>query len=668
MCGIMGFWKPPGFDRKSLRKLVTGMMDAAVHRGPDDDGFYIDEKFGLALGHRRLSIIDLSPLGRQPMKSFNERYVIVYNGEVYNFGDLRKKLEDNFNISFKGNSDTEVILACFEVWGIEETLKKVNGMFAFALWDMKEKRLYLIRDRVGIKPLYYGVQNGILFFASELKSIRANRLFYPEINMAALALFFRHNYIPAPYTIYKNIYKLPPGCFLNVDNGLLAGGSFSPHLSNSSYDAQHSTLFPVRYWDAKIIAQDGFKNQVNLSESEAINELERLLLDAVGKRMIADVPLGAFLSGGLDSSTVVALMQAQSSIPVKTFTIGFYENNYDEARYAKKVAKHLGTDHTELYVTPKEAMEVVPSLPDIYDEPFSDSSQIPTFLVSQLTRKYVTVSLSGDGGDELFGGYNRYFWADNIRNKIKYLPGFGRNLIARMLTMVSPQCWDFLFSKLDNILPYSFKQSHPGDKLHKLSNVLRYKSADDLYRGLVSHWKEPEDLVRNSTEPDTILCDRNVRKIIPDFRDRMMFFDLITYLPDDILTKVDRASMAVSLEARVPILDHRVIEFSKRLPLSLKIKNGKSKWILRQVLNKYVPKELIERPKMGFGIPIDDWLRGPLRGWAENLLNEKKINQDGILNPEPIKELWQEHLSGKRNWQYLLWDVLMFQAWKEKWM
>ena len=649
MCGIAGFWTQRKNNKEASREEIVKMARALAHRGPNDEGFYVDEKAGIALGHRRLSILDLSPKGHQPMISFSGRYVIVYNGEVYNYKELRKEIENNFDIKFKSNTDTEVILAGFEVWGLEKTLKRINGMFAFALWDKREKKLFLVRDRVGIKPLYYGIQNGILFFASELKAIRANRFFRPEIDRNALALFFRHNYIPAPYSIYKNIKRLEPGHYAVIDENL---------------------NIKIRcYWNIEKIVEDSIKNPIDLSEKEAIFELEKLLLDSVKKRMIADVPLGAFLSGGVDSSTVVALMQAQSNIPVKTFTIGFYEDDYNEAKYAKKIAKHLGTDHTELYVTPKEAMNVIPKLADIYDEPFSDSSQIPTFLISQLTKRYVTVSLSGDGGDELFGGYNRYSWASNIWKRMKFLPFVLRSRMAKMVFLFSPQSIDNFFKKIEIILPEKYKQTLYGDKLYKLSEILTSRSPDEIYKKLISHWKSPEELDFNSKEPETILDDfLKIKDFIPNFKDRMMFFDFLTYLPDDILTKVDRASMAVSLEARVPILDHRVVEFSKKLPLSFKIKNGKSKWILRQVLYKYVPKELIERPKMGFGVPIDSWLRGSLRDWAEDLLDEKKIKRDGFLNPEPIKKLWKEHLNGKRNWQYLLWDVLMFQAWRERWM
>ncbi len=648
MCGITGFWEIEGEKREILSDIVVNMTSTLSHRGPDDVGFYVDEKNGIALGHRRLAILDLSERGRQPMESFSGRYVIIYNGEIYNYKDLSKEMRDNFNIDFKSNTDTEVLLAGFEVWGIEQTLKKINGMFAFALLDKKEKRLYLVRDRIGIKPLYYGVQGRILFFASELKAIIANRFFKPTLNRDALALFFKYNYIPAPYSIYQDIAKLEPGHYAVIDKD----------LSVNIYC----------YWDVENVVEEGIKKPLLLSENETILELEKLVSDSVKIRMISDVPLGAFLSGGIDSSTVVALMQSQSNLPIKTFTIGFNEDYYNEAKFAKKVAEYLGTDHTELYVTPKEAMEVIPRLAEMYDEPFSDSSQIPTFLVSQLARKYVKVSLSGDGGDELFGGYLRYVWADSLWNRIRFMPYFLKFGMTKIISLLPLETWDNLFGKVEYLLPKRIRQTLYGDKLYKIAGILRSKSPDDVYKGFVSHWKTPENLVLGSNEPETILDNFSIKTSIPNFKERMMFFDLVTYLPDDILTKVDRASMAVSLEARVPILDYRVVEFSKKLPLDFKIRNGETKWILRNILYKYVPKELFERPKSGFGIPIGNWLREDLRDWAEDLLNESEIKKEGILNPVLIREIWKEHLTGKGDWQYPLWDVLMFQAWKKKWM
>lgn len=646
MCGIVGLLQD-GLKPDQWECFLRSMTDSLVHRGPDDTGWWYDAEAGVGLGHRRLSIVDLSPLGHQPMASESGRYYITYNGEVYNFRELRKELQ-LLGCTFRGHSDTEVMLAAIEQWGLEHAVKRFVGMFAFALWDRKERVLHLVRDRLGIKPLYYGWLGKAFVLGSELKAFKAHPAFRGEIDRNALALMMCHSYIPAPYSIYKGIYKLLPGHILTLNRADIGSASA-----------------PTPYWTARDVAEDGAADPFVGSETEAVEYLDTLLRDAVKLRMVADVPLGAFLSGGVDSSTVVALMQAQSERPVKTFSIGFYEQSYNEAEHAKAVAKHLGTDHTELYVTPEQAMAVIPKLPTLYDEPFSDASQIPTFLVSELARRYVTVSLSGDGGDELFGGYNRYFWGRSIWQKIGWMPRGLRNAVTRALTALSPQSWEALFLKLGPVLPEKVKQRNPGDKLHKLAEILAVESPEAMYRGLVSHWKNPAGVVVGAAESPTVLTDRNCWADLPDFTQRMMYLDLVSYLPDDILVKVDRASMGVSLEARVPLLDHRVVEFAWRVPLFMKIRNGQSKWLLRQVLYKYVPKELIERPKMGFGIPIDDWLRGPLRDWAEDLLSEERLKREGYLRPEPIRKLWKEHLSGKRNWQYHLWDVLMFEAWLE---
>ncbi len=650
MCGIAGFFDPKVDTLKNGKEILDKMTDTLIHRGPDDNGIWIDKDMGMGLGHRRLAILDLSPGGHQPMYSASGRYVIIFNGEIYNFMTLRKELEQESFYAWRGNSDTEVMLAAIEKWGIEEAVKRFVGMFAFALYDRKERVLYLVRDRIGIKPLYYGWIKGVFVFASELKAIKSHPYFSGKINLGALALLLRHNYIPTPYSIYEGIYKLYPGHILTL------------RCKKEKY------LKPVisPYWSAKEVVETGNKNPFSNGEKEAIDALESLLKDAIKLRMIADVPLGAFLSGGVDSSTVVALMQAQSTRPVKTFTIGFYEQDYDEARYAKEIATHLGTEHTELYVTPKEAMEVVPKLPTLYDEPFSDSSQIPTFLISKLARTQVTVSLSGDGGDELFGGYNRYFWGRDIWDKLKGMPYGMRMALAKSLTILSPQVWDAIFFRLDPILPRRLRQRNPGDKLHKLAGILGAKTPKEMYYNLVSHWRKPTNVVIGAEEPLTVLTNPEKQAHLSDFVSQMMYLDLVSYLPDDILVKVDRASMGVSLEARVPILDHRIVEFAWRLPLHMKIRGDQSKWILRQVLYRYVPRKLIERPKMGFGIPIDKWLRGPLRDWAESLLDESRLRQEGFFNPLPILEKWREHLSGRRNWQHHLWDVLMFQAWLEK--
>ncbi|MGZ5257189.1 MAG: asparagine synthase (glutamine-hydrolyzing), partial [Burkholderiales bacterium] len=589
-----------------MTTVVERMADTLFHRGPDDSGTWIDKDAGIALGHRRLSIIDLSPEGHQPMTSHSGRYVMAYNGEIYNFRELRKELERD-GVQWRGHSDTEVMLAAFEAWGVEGALQRFNGMFAFALWDRNEKALHLARDRLGEKPLYYGWAGKTFLFASELKALKAHPAWRAEIDRNALAAYLRHNYVPAPYSIYTGIAKLPPGHRIKL--------------------TAHDTG-PVRtepYWSLREAAEAGVANPLDVDDETAVEGLDRLLRDAIARRMVADVPVGVFLSGGIDSSTVVALMQAQSSRPVRSFSIGFAEEAYNEARHAKAVAQHLGTDHTELYVTPQQAMSVIPKLPLIYDEPFADSSQIPTFLVSELARKHVAVTLSGDGGDELFCGYVRYFWGRRIWNRIGRLPYRLRTLTAAALRSLSPSSWNVLFAGMNRLMSSTAVGELTGDRVHKLANVLAVSSPDALYHGLVSHWPQPQSMVHGSREPLTALTDRTQWARLSDFTQRMMFLDAVTYLPDDILVKVDRASMAVSLEARVPMLDHRVVEFAWRVPLSRKNRNDQGKWLLRQVLYRYVPPALIDRPKMGFGVPIDSWLRGPLRGWAEDLLSEHRL-------------------------------------------
>jgi len=648
MCGITGFINVSRLmGHEELLAIATGMADMLYNRGPNDSGAWVDDNTGIALGHRRLSIIDLSPEGHQPMHSTSGRYVVVFNGEIYNFKQLREELEP-LGYYFRGHSDTEVLLAAVEHWGIEDAVKRFIGMFAFALWDKKKRMLYLVRDRLGIKPLYYGWLDKTFAFSSELKAFKKHPDFKGTIDRNSLTLLLRHNYIPTPYSIYENIYKLSPGTILTI-----------------SCDGNIELSTPKTYWNIKEIVERGNTNIFKGTVQEAVDYLDKLLRDAIKMRMVADVPLGAFLSGGVDSSTVVALMQVQSAQPIKTFSIGFHESGYNEADHAKAVASHLSTNHTELYVSSAQALSVIPKLPNLYDEPFSDSSQIPTYLVAQLARQHVTVSLSGDGGDELFAGYNRYFWGRNIWQKIGWMPNTTRQFLAKVITLLPPHTWENIFLKLGPVLPKKIKQRNPGDKLHKLAEVLAVNSPEGMYHNLVSHWKNPAEVVIGAFEPPTVLTDRNCWANLQDFTQQMMYLDMVTYLPDDILTKVDRASMGVSLEARVPILDHRVVEFACQLPLTMKI-NGQGKWLLRQVLYRYVPKKLIERPKMGFGVPIDHWLRGPLREWAEELLNENRIKQEGYFNPEPIRKLWQEHLSGERNWQYYLWDILMFQAWLEK--
>ena len=648
MCGISGLLDTSHqLGKHQLEAAVLEMVNTLRHRGPDDSGAWADARTGIALGHRRLAIVDLSPEGHQPMLSACGRYVISFNGEVYNFEALRCELE-SLGYAFRGHSDTEVMLAGISQWGLYSAVQRFNGMFAFALWDREERQLHLVRDRLGEKPLYYGWGGKTFLFGSELKALRAHPHFRAELNRDALCLYMRRQYIPAPYSIYEGISKVQPGMIVTINGNKPTA---PPRIT--------------AYWSAQAAAERGVAEPFAGSDQEAVSHLDELLRDAIKLRMRADVPLGAFLSGGLDSSTIVALMQAQSERPVQTFTIGFHEASYNEADSAKAVARHLRTAHTELYVRPEEAMAVIPRLPILYDEPFSDSSQIPTFLISQLARRDVTVSLSGDGGDELFGGYSRYLWGRKLWKAVGWMPLGLRTLAARFLTARSPESWETMFARVGPMLPETIKQRNPGEKVHKLAELLRTELPEMLYLTLVSHWADPASVVLNASEPSTVLTDRAQWARLPDFAQRMMYLDQMTYLPDDILVKVDRASMGVSLEARVPFLDHRVVEFAWQLPLSLKIRRGQAKWLLRQLLYRYVPKALVERPKMGFGVPLDVWLRGPLREWAEELLDEKRLRDQGFFDPNPIRALWADHLSGRGNWQYHLWDVLMFQAWLE---
>lgn len=640
MCGIVGYIDVSyQSGSKELKLQVLRMANEISHRGPDDTGVWVDEKEGIAFGHRRLSIRDLSPEGHQPMFSKSTRYVLIFNGEIYNFKELRAQLELQGSV-FRGHSDTEVMLECIERWGIQKALERFVGMYAFVLWDSQERLLYLGRDRMGEKPLYYGWMGHTFFFGSELKALRAHMNFKPKLNRDVLPLYLRYNCIPDPYSIYKGIYKLLPATLLVMN----------PHDPSKKTSSQ-------TYWSAKEIVESGEENPFEASDAVAILALDGVLRKAVSHQMVADVPIGAFLSGGIDSTTIVSLMQAQSQTSVKTFTIGFEEADYNEALHAKIVAQHLGTDHTELYVTSKQTRDIIPKLPFIYDEPFADSSQIPTFLVSQLARQHVTVSLSGDGGDELFGGYNRHYWVEKIWNRMNRFPNGIRKMGASSISAISPDTWNFVCNRVLNM-----KYPQIGDKLHKVSQLLLTNSPEDMYDRLASQWENPESVVLGATE-----WSSNHREIgslnISNIAQKMMYLDMITYLPNDILVKVDRASMHTSLESRAPFLNHHVVEFACRLPLSMKIRDGQTKWLLRQVLHQYVPKEFMDRPKMGFSVPIDSWLRGPLREWAESLLNEERLQREGFFNPVFIRKKWEEHLSGKRNWQSQLWIILMFQAW-----
>ncbi len=653
MCGLTGFWQRDAMDAAGARELVLRMAAGIAHRGPDDQGAWVDAAAGLALGHRRLSIVELSSAGHQPMTSASGRHVIVFNGEIYNYRELRVRLEREAGqaLTWRGHSDTEVLLAAIEAWGVTATLQCAAGMFALALWDRQNRSLTLARDRVGEKPLYYGWQGDgmqrALLFGSELKALRAHHAFAGGVDRQALTLFMRLGYVPAPWTIHPGIRKLPPGAL-----AVLRAPDAEPEIH--------------RYWSADEVMLRGYRTPLRLGPDEAVDRLDALLRSAVGQQMVADVPLGAFLSGGIDSSTVVALMQAQSTRPVRTFSIGFHEPGFNEAEHAKAVAAHLRTDHTELYVTPEQALQVVPRLPSMYDEPFADSSQIPTHLVSQLARQHVSVALSGDAGDELFCGYSRYLLAQRLWGKISALPMPIRRAAAALITAGSEPSWDRIAGGLGRVLPLSERFSRLGEKLHKGARAMLGRSSDALYLDLVSQWPDPEALVLGAHEPCTVLtgADTPLRELadVP----RMMAFDLLTYLPDDILVKVDRAAMAVSLETRVPLLDHRVVEFAWQLPMQYKLRDGVSKWALRQVLYRYVPRTLMERPKMGFGVPIDSWLRGPLRDWAEALLDPQRLHADGLLAVEPIRRAWEAHRDGTANRQYPLWNVLMFQAWLQE--
>ncbi|WP_434516867.1 asparagine synthase (glutamine-hydrolyzing) [Dechloromonas sp. ARDL1] len=650
MCGLTGFLAACPMRHDVILSNITNMANAIVHRGPDDAGYWVDTSAGLGLAHRRLAILDLSAAGHQPMRCPLDRYVLVFNGEIYNHLELRAELERlGWAPRWRGHSDTETLLAGFSAWGISETIVRCTGMFALAVWDRELRQLTLARDRLGEKPLYYGWQGrgqqACMLFGSELKALRAHPKFERQINRGALALLMRHNYVPTPYSIYQGIYKLPPGCLLTV----------SLHEPQSH---------PVAYWSLADTAATGQKNPFSGTVDEAVDALEHLLRDAIGQQMLADVPLGAFLSGGIDSSTVVALMQAQSAQPIKTFTIGFSEIDYNEAEHASAVAKYLGTDHTTLYVSPKQAMDVIPRLPSLYCEPFSDSSQIPTFLVSQLARQHVTVSLSGDGGDELFGGYNRYVFTDRLWRNLSRFPRSLRRVLADGIRSVSPRAWNNFAGLFLSALPGKWQLTNLGEKLHKGAGVLAAENVDDLYRGLVSHWNPSSVMPEGRELPNFFWNAPKLADLKPV--SRMMALDALSYLPDDILTKVDRAAMGVSLETRVPMLDHRIVEFAWRLPLDYKIRDGHGKWLLRQVLYRHVPTELIDRPKMGFAVPIDAWLRGPLRDWAEALMDPRRLRSEGYFDAAIIESRWREHLSGRRNWQYHLWDILMFQAWLEQ--
>jgi asparagine synthase (glutamine-hydrolysing) len=647
MCGLTGFWQDVELAEPEMLRLAQRMSDTLTHRGPDERGVWADPAAGVALGFRRLSVIDLSSTGHQPMLSSSGRYVVVFNGEIYNHPDLKTELL-RLGHRFRGTSDTEVLVEGADAWGAEALVPRLWGMFALALWDRKERRLLLARDRLGKKPLYYANSGGLLVFGSELKALRVHPGFPAEVDHNALAAYFRFGYVPSPHCIYRNTFKLSPGTYALVSAG-------------RSVDVR-------RYWDPRGFLAAPIDPSSVTDDEGATDELEALLKDAVARRMVSDVPLGALLSGGVDSSMVVAMMQCQSARPVKTFTVGFHDVGYNEADAARSVAEHLGTDHTEICVTPEDALAVVPKLPELYDEPFADASQVPTYLVCSLARRQVTVSLSGDGGDELFAGYTRYALASQLWRRMRFCPLSVRRGLGKAIKKVSAANWERLYGALEPLLPHRYRLRLFGDKLHKLAEVLPVDTPEALYYRLVSQWKHPAELVLRGSEPTPLHSDPAFSFLSPDFTEQMMLLDLMTYLPDDILVKVDRASMGVSLEARCPLLDHRLVEWVCKLPLRMKKRDGSSKWLLKRLLYRHVPPSLIERPKMGFGLPVGLWLRGPLKDWAESLLDERLLRQQGYLNPAPIREAWQRHLRGRHNEEYRLWVVLMFQSWYQRWL
>lgn len=640
MCGIVGF-VDANSHYADPQATIQRMSQRLQLRGPDAQGIWSDPAAGVFLGHRRLAIIDVTPGGAQPMVSAGQRWVICYNGELYNATELANNLASS-GVLLRGSSDTEVLLEGIALWGIDATLRRVNGMFAFAAWDREDRTLYLARDRLGIKPLYWGEQNGVFLFGSDLNAIAEHPAWRPTLDLEAVTLYMRYGYVPAPRSIWREAHKLEPGRYLRYRIG--------------------DTPRAYCYWSMADVQTAGCRDGWQDAPEAAVDALDQLLRDAVSRQMVSDVPLGAFLSGGIDSSAVVALMQAQSDKPVQTFSIGFNEAGYNEAEHAKVVAQHLHTDHHELYIEPHHAVDVLPTVAGLYDEPFSDSSQIPTYLVSQLARERVTVALSGDGGDECFAGYRRYPIGLQLWSEVDRIPAWLRRGASSGLCLLSSEAWD----RASRLLPQAMRPAALGMRVHRLAGRIRSSTATEIYASLLSMWRTPADIVINGHEPLSAALDLSLERQLPDMLDRMQYVDTLSYLPDDILTKVDRASMGVSLECRVPLLDHRVVEFAWRLPPALRRLDGEGKWPLRQVLYRYVPRELVDRPKMGFGVPIDHWLRAELKEWAWSLLSPEALRRHGVLQPEPVLAAWEMHQSGEQDLHYPLWTALMLQDWLER--
>lgn len=650
MCGIAGVLGPSGIDAARMAAMTTPI----AHRGPDDEGFWVDARAGVGLGHRRLAIVDLTTSGHQPMMSASGRLVIAFNGEIYNHRELRNRLDRERRISWRGHADTETLIECIDAWGLDRTLELAIGMFAFAVWHRGDRRLSLVRDRFGEKPLYYGWAGRDFVFGSELKALRVTPGFEGEINREALQLYASRAYIPAPLSIYRGIFKLPPGCVLDITRE----GAAEPRRDPLEEGA-HGGVSLRRYWSYRQVVEQGLANPFG-SVEEAREALDTALAEAIGGQAVADVPVGAFLSGGIDSSTIVALYRKHSPHRIRTFTIGFDDPVLDEAGYARAVAEHLGTDHSEMYVNADQVLDTIPLMPRIYDEPFADSSQVPTYLVSKFAREHVTVALSGDGGDELFGGYNRYFGAATLWSRMDRLPKPLRAAVGGGLGGVPPRAWD----ALGRLLPGGVKPPHFGTKVQKgLRTMGRATSIDDVYVTFLDEWSGGPSPVLGASAHDACRFDLAVEGARAA-SERMMYCDAVSYLPDDILCKVDRAAMAVSLETRVPFLDHRVAAVAARIPIEMKIESATGKNILRSLLYREAPAHLFERPKAGFGMPLGRWLRGPLRPWAEELLDERRLREGGYFDPKIIRQRWDEHLAGKRDAGPTIWAILTFEEWR----